>query len=306
MPGDRRLTAEEVAAEAGVDLDLARRLRRAMGLPNVPDDEAEFFDADVDVLRRVRTLLDTGMIDPDELLYMARSLGLTSARMAEAVVGFWWDRFLGEQPAADDPRFDTVFGAARIEELERVVGYLFRRHLLDAVTRRVNAAETPSGGASLAVGFADLVGFTALAEQLSDKETAQLVEQFEVLATEQVVTGRGRVVKMIGDEIMFSAEPPDVAEIALSLSETFASPDLPSVRVGVASGAVVAQGGDLFGPTVNLAHRATVAARPGTVLVAKSVADGFRSDERYRVVAIRPRRLKGIGVVPLFSLRRAS
>lgn len=305
MPHGRRLTAEQVAAESGVDVEWAKRLRRAMGLPDVPEGEAAFFDADVEALQRAKVLMERELVDTAQLLHMARNLGLAAARMAEAVVGAWWERFTEDPASADEERLDPEFGAARIGELERVILYLFRRHLLDSVTRRLSTAQTPDSGAPVAVGFADLVGFTSLSEQLSDRETAELVERFEVLASDRVVLGAGRVVKMIGDEVMFAAEPAGVGEIALSLAETFSSPDLPSVRVGVASGGVVAQAGDLFGPVVNLAQRATVAARPGSVLISASLADVLRQDSRYRVSSIRPRRLKGIGIVPLYVLRRA-
>ncbi|HET9077773.1 MAG TPA: adenylate/guanylate cyclase domain-containing protein, partial [Acidimicrobiales bacterium] len=104
---------------------------------------------------------------------------------------------------------------------------------------------------------------------------------------------------------MFSADPGQIGGIALSLAETFDSPELPSVRVGAASGLVVSQGGDLFGPVVNLASRATMAARPGSVLVSPALAEALGGDPRYHVQAIRAHRLKGIGVVRLARLRRA-
>jgi adenylate cyclase len=110
---------------------------------------------------------------------------------------------------------------------------------------------------------------------------------------------------MIGDEVMFSADPSVVPEIAVSLAETFDSPDVPSVRVGVAVGSVVSQSGDLYGPVVNLASRATMAARPGSVLISPSLAEMVADDDRYSVRPIRPHRLKGIGTVQLSVLRRA-
>lgn len=297
MPDARRLSGAELASESGVDLELARRLRRAMGLPDAPMGEDAYLGADVEALRRVRHLVDTGGLDQADLLHMARTLGLAAARMADAVVGFWTDRLAG---AGED-----MLDRERIDELEKVVGYLFRRHLLDSASRQASWVNSNEDGPVVAVGFADLVGFTSLSEQLSDRETAELIERFEVLATDLVVGGGGRVIKMIGDEVMFSAEVEQVGEIALSLAETFDSPDLPSVRVGVASGSVVSQSGDLFGPVVNLASRATIAARPGTVLVSPSVAESLRDDPRYAVQAIRPHRLKGIGFVRLAVLRRA-
>jgi adenylate cyclase len=296
-PHGRRFTDVEVAAESGIDLELARRLRRAMGLPDVPVGEEAFLYADVEALQRVRHLVETGQLADSDLLHMARTLGLAAARMADAVVGFWSDR------VATGAGMDML-DEERLDELERVIGYLFRRHLVDAVSRYAAAVTDAGVGPPVAVGFADLVGFTSLSEQLSDRQTADLVERFEGLATDVVVGGHGRVIKMIGDEVMFTADVDQVGEIALSLAEAFASPDLPSVRVGVASGAVVSQGGDLFGGVVNMAQRATMAARPGTVLVSPPLAEALRPDRRYRVLPIRPHRLKGIGVVRLAVLRR--
>lgn len=299
LPHVRQLTDEDVARESGVDLELARRLRRAMGLPDVPHGEEAYLIADVEALRRVRHLVETGRLDDADLLHMARTLGLAAARMADAVVGFWSDRI-----AAGTGH--EMLDRERIDELEKVVGYLFRRHLLDSVARHAAMVTDAGEGPVVAVGFADLVGFTSLSEQLSDRETGEMIERFEVLATDRVVGGGGRVIKMIGDEVMFTAPVDQVGDISLSLAEAFTSPDLPSVRVGAASGTVVSQGGDLFGPVVNLAQRATMAARPGSVLISPSLADALRHDPRYTVYAIRPHRLKGIGVVRLAVLRRAT
>jgi adenylate cyclase len=299
LPHDRLLTDREVAAESGVDLELARRLRRAMGLPDVPAGEEAYLYADVEALQRVRHLIETGRLDDADVLNMARTLGLAASRMAEAVVGFWSDR-VSAGTGLD------MLERERVDELEKLVGYLFRRHLLDSVARHATEVTDAGEGPPVAVGFADLVGFTSLAEQLSDRETVELIERFEVLATDRVVGGGGRVIKMIGDEVMFTADVDQVGDIALSLSEAFSSPDLPSVRVGVACGTVVSQGGDIFGPVVNLAQRATMAARPGSVLVSPPLAEALRNDPRYTVYAIRPHRLKGIGIVRLAVLKRAT
>ena len=304
IPHERKFTADELAEEAGVDAALARRLRRAMGLPDVPDDEAAFFEEDLRALQKAKALMDEDGLSPNEILHLTRTLGLAAARMADAVVGFWVDRVTAEVAAGRDVPFAPP--EKRVADLEVVVGYLLRRHLLDSVSRRLAEATGSEGGHSVAVGFADLVGFTSLSEQLSDTETAELIERFEMLASDIVVGGGGRVVKMIGDEVMFAADPSVVAGIAVSLAESFDSPDVPSVRVGVAVGSVLAQSGDLYGPVVNLASRATMAARPGTVLISPALAEMLAADTRYQVHAIRPHKLKGIGTVQLSVLRRST
>lgn len=301
----RQYTGAELAELSGVDLELARRLRRAMGLPDVPEDEPAFFEEDLKALERAKVLMDEDGLTPAEVLHLTRTLGLAAARMADAMVGFWTDRLVRGLATGESPEA-LVPNAMRIEDLQMVVAYLLRRHLMDAIARRFGHSATEGEVTNTtAVGFADLVGFTSLSEQLSDTETAELIEGFERVATDIIVGGGGRVVKMIGDEVMFSAEPALVAEIAISLAETFDSPELPSVRVGVAMGSVLSQSGDLYGPVVNLASRATMAARPGTVLVSPSLAELLASDDRYSVKAVRPHRLKGIGTVQLSVLRRA-
>lgn len=298
LPATERFTGAELAAQAGIELDFAQRLRRAMGLPDVSPDQPVFVPADADALAHVQQLMETGQLEQDELLHMARTLGLAAARMADAVVGFWSDRLASGRGL-------EMLDPDRIDQLEDLVGYLFRRHLLDSMTRQATLLAHEEEGPEVAVGFADLVGFTSLSEQLSDRETAELIERFEVLATEMVVTGGGRVIKMIGDEVMFTSAIANIGDISLSLAEAFSSPDVPSVRVGAASGHVVSQSGDLFGPVVNLASRAVMAARPGSVLVSPALADVLRDDPRYTVYAIRPHRLKGLGIVRLAVLRRA-
>jgi adenylate cyclase len=306
LPHRRAMTLSEVAEESGVEPGLVTRLRRAMGLPDVADDEAAFTEQDCEALRLAATMIADKRMTEAEVLRITRTLGLNLARMADAIVGFWADRANELREAGDEVQPDRLGGVEHIGELEAVVGILLRRHMLDNVGRRIGAAMSPVAGHEVAVGFADLVGFTSLSEQLSDTETAELVERFEDLATDTVVSGGGRVIKMIGDEVMFRADPSDVGAISLSLAEAFASPDLPSVRVGVASGHVVAYSGDLFGPVVNLAARATMAAFPGTVLISPALAEHLKGDERFFVKPIRPRRLKGIGVVELYSLRRST
>jgi adenylate cyclase len=297
MQGGARYTLEEAAQRAGTDVELARRLGRAMGLPDVPEGEPAFYEDDVDALRRVAELIREDHLDVGDVLYLARTTGLAAARMADAVVGFWVERGADALPSWGDER--------RVRTLEDMTLYLLRRHLVDTIHRRQTESLAGDSGGTVAVGFADLVGFTSLSEQLSDRETGDLIERFELTASEQVAIGGGRVIKMIGDEVMFAADPHAIGEIALGLAESFDAPDLPSVRVGVAAGHVLAQAGDLYGPVVNLAARATMAARPGSVLISPALASILDGDPRYRVSAIRPHRLKGIGVVTLHVLRRS-
>ena len=155
------------------------------------------------------------------------------------------------------------------------------------------------------MGFADLVGFTALAQQVTDVELAEVVDQFERLAYDVVVAGGGRVVKMIGDEVMFLVDDPVcAAEIALGLADASRdAAELSDVRVGMAVGPVIEREGDAFGATVNLASRATAIAYPGTVVVSPELRELLEDRPELAFRAMRPRYLKHIGRVSLSVLR---
>ena len=114
-----------------------------------------------------------------------------------------------------------------------------------------------------------MVGFTLLSQHLTDEELAAVVRRFEDISHDIVTNARGRVVKMIGDEVMFVVDNvADAARIGLGLADAYADDDLLSdVRVGLAFGPVLLRDGDYFGPTVNLAHRIVNIGNPGTVLM---------------------------------------
>jgi class 3 adenylate cyclase len=175
---------------------------------------------------------------------------------------------------------------------------------MQAVVRRAMATDGSETNMAMAIGFADLVGFTALSQQLSQAALAEVVARFEELAHDTVARCGGRVVKMIGDEVMFAANDPVEAGLtALSLAEAYADDEqLQDVRVGLAYGPVLAREGDYYGPVVNLASRMVNIARPGSVLVSTSVHDVLAENPAFSFKPLRARYLQGIGRVPLWAL----
>jgi adenylate cyclase len=234
--------------------------------------------------------------------------GQSLARVADAELTASADR--AERARAAGAPADVAFAALaeRIEELapslEQMLGYVWRRHLLSALLR---LSTTPEADRIQTVGFADLVGFTAMSQALDPRELSAMVDRFEAIAYEQIPARGGRVVKMIGDAVMFAADDAvAAAEIALSLVEAHArDPGLPDARAGLASGPVLAWEGDLFGPTVNLASRLVNLARRSTVLVADALGERLRNDPAFALRHLRPVRLQGIGRVRSWVLRRA-
>ena len=156
----------------------------------------------------------------------------------------------------------------------------------------------------LAVGFADMVGFTVLSQHLDEPMLAEVVQRFEEVAHDVVTGLGGRVVKTIGDEVMFVADDAAGAvRIGLSLAEAYADDDLLSdVRVGLAAGSVLANDGDYFGPTVNLASRIVEVSRPGAVLAADELHRQLvaQTPGEFAFASFGPVPLKDVGSVPLW------
>lgn len=289
-----RFTRKEVAAAGGVPSELAARLWRALGFATLPDDEVAFTDADVEALRLVRTLLDTGMLDAESAVRMARAFGQTTARLAqwqaEIIIG---TMLPGDHPPTAEDLEEVMTTAGRLlPDLEQVLVHVWRAQLAAAGTRLLTVAdrgeEADPTRATLAVGFADLVSFTRLARELDERELATLVEEFESRAADVIAARGARLVKTLGDEVLFTAP---TARAAVEVARELVGPGL---RVGLAYGTVVPMMGDVFGTTVNLASRLTELARPGGVLVDEALARQLPEGETTR---LRRRTVPGIGVV---------
>jgi adenylate cyclase len=125
-----------------------------------------------------------------------------------------------------------------------------------------------------AMMFLDLVGYTRLTEEHGDAAAAALAETLAVLVNRSAREHGGVPVKWLGDGVMIHhREPAGAVLSALGLVAQLPEAGLPPAHVGVAAGPVVAQGGDYFGRTVNLAARIAAHASAGQVLVSQRVAE---------------------------------
>jgi adenylate cyclase len=320
------MRSREVSARASVSSLSARKFWHALGFPNVDDEDAVFTDADLLALRTLASLVRQGVFDEPTALGMTRAFARTTDRLAVWQVQLMAEA-MGELPqtAADggEVRLDPTRGmpdpataraaAAKLADvadaLEPLLVYAWRRNLAAAIARMVTDAEPiqDQPGVIRSVGFADLVSFTQLVRRLSERELARMVQRFEALASDVVTAHGGRVVKTVGDEVLFvviGAAP--AAAIALDLVQAMAEDDvLPDVRVGMATGRVISRMGDVFGTTVNRASRLTAVARPRTVLVDDGLAGSLASTSGFEMSALRRRTLRGIGPVTPWVLRRA-
>lgn len=300
-----------VSARTGLDADEVRHLWRSLGYAVPRPDEVAFTDADVDILTEVGQLMAADVASADLVLQMSRVIGSSMARIASAQVDAI-SAGVGGAPRTGLVGADltdeqiVVSASALLPIVPSVLTASWRRHLQAAVRRRLSIAETGQAQFGV-VGFADLVGFTALSQRVDDDALAAIVDQFEQLAFDVVTAHGGRVVKMIGDEVMFTVDSADAAaEIGLALAEgTRGADELSEVRVGLAQGPLLEREGDLYGAVVNLASRITAIAFPGSIVVSESLRDLLADRDEYQLRSMRPRNLKDIGRVPLWVLRRA-
>lgn len=304
---DPKYVQAEVAALTNLG-DEAARFWRALGFPDPGPDDRIFSDFDVEMLKLVDQLVGLGLIDHEEALQMTRVIGSSMARIASAQIDAIESRI--DEPTFQDGTEPGVLRARfLVPAMPRILEYTWKRHLQVAARRRmVREATAAEGNHAQAVGFADLVGFTALSQQLSDHELAMIVDRFEGTAYDIVGSLGGRVIKMIGDEVMFAVD--DAAnglEIALTLAEAYHDDEsLSDVRVGLAYGPVLEREGDLFGPTVNLASRIVSIAYAASVVVSSEIHDALDEGDGLRWKSLRTRQLKDIGRVELWAVRRAS
>jgi adenylate cyclase len=305
-----RYDLAEVASMSGVDADEIRAYWRALGFPDPRVGEKLFTDTDVEMLSAVVSYIAEGTLEPDLALQMSRVIGSSLDRVATAQVDAMQIRRESTEPGQPLGYPVAPQSSAELMSLmPKVIEFVWRRQLAAAARRRIMRAESSEGGEdAVLVGFADLVGFTAKTQQLEEAELAEVVGRFEAIAYDVVSAHGGRVVKMIGDEVMFlHHEPRAGAALALELAERFRDDDdLSDVRVGLACGAVLERDGDVYGHVVNLANRIVSVAYPGTVVISDELAEALRGDEEFVLRSLRSHYLRDIGRVQLFTLRRAT
>jgi adenylate cyclase len=305
-----RHTAREVSERVGLPIDKIRRISLAVGLP-VSEDEAVYTPADIEMLE---LFSGAGALFGEEPLeQFLRVVGSSLARVADAAASLFLAEV--EVPLEAAKAGELALAQANLEaigqlsELRKVMDTLFLGHMEAAIIRseaaRVGSSSLVTG--FLCVGFVDLVGFTQLSQELDVARLRKLVDEFETAAYDVVGTRGGRVVKLIGDEVMFvTVDAAAACDIGLALLDRFGEDATVTPRGGIAIGEVLTRGGDYYGPIVNLASRICDLAVPGEVLVTTELRDRTASPISEAEFAPAGRRLlKGFDEpVELFALSR--
>jgi len=192
--------------------------------------------------------------------------------------------------------------AELVPGISTLIDSVWRHQITSARTYFEHVIQDSSASVTCGVGFADLSGFTTLTQLLTPTELSDLLIEFSGTVSDVVHADGGRVVKFIGDEVMWvGSTPAQLVQVAVDLVENPRAREAGlQVRAGLGYGSVLAIGGDYFGNTVNLAARLVTAAGPGQILASTDVRDELPD---WPAIPLNPLILKGFDApVPAYDL----
>ncbi len=301
LPADRALLGgpffdlASAASASGLEPSTLAKVLRASGFG---PDRARITAGSIEMFRlfaAARTLFSEA-----EALHFVRVMGSSLARLADAANSLFLldvERPLRNDASTSELQMaqTQLFASEMLASVCESIGTLFRLHVDHSIrhSREMRRGTSELEVVSMAVGFVDLVGYTSLTEMASTSELLALLLEFESSAYDIVAERGGRVVKLIGDEVMFTSfDPVEAAAIALALVDRLRKRGDVAPRGGVAFGGVLAHGGDCYGPIVNLASRVADIAVPWEILVTDQLA--ARVAGRFALEPAGRRMLKGI------------
>ncbi|MFZ0833302.1 MAG: adenylate/guanylate cyclase domain-containing protein [Mycobacterium sp.] len=285
------------AADAlGVSSDEVARAWALLGLTVAGPDELTLSQADVEGLDswfRIKQLLGA-----DGAFGFLRVLGSTMARLAEAESAIMRAGAPDIQINHTGDELATAKAYRAAAEFIPRIGVLLdavhRHHMISARTHFERVVRDSTSNVVCGVGFADLSGFTALTQLLTPAELSMVLNEFSATVSDVVHANLGRVVKFIGDEVMWvSPTPEQLANAAIDLvSHPKAGEAGLRVRAGLGYGQALAINGDYFGTMVNLAARLVAVAKPGQILATGALHDELPG---WAATIQEPLMLKGFG-----------
>jgi class 3 adenylate cyclase len=283
------------AADAlGVPLKDVAHAWTLLGLTVAGPDQPTLSQADVDALEawfRFKV-----MVGDDSAFGMLRVLGSAMARLAEAESAMIRAATPDIQINHTHDELATAQAYRTVAEFVPRIGALLdavhRHHLISARTHFEGVIRDSSANVVCGVGFADLSGFTSLTQMLTPAELSLVLNEFSATVSDVVHADGGRVVKFIGDEVMWvSATAERLAKAAMDLvNHPRAREEGLQIRAGLGYGQSLAINGDYFGNVVNLAARLVAAAEPGQILATMDVYDEL---PHWDLTAQEPLTLKG-------------
>lgn len=315
LGGPRVLSLPELAERLGVTEERLAQVWQPFGLPD-DRDEKIFTERDAQVVGHLLAVSEQSRLDQATISSLVRSAAHLTDRLAvwqlEALVDHLGDRYGFDDAAARTALLARL--PAIVPLLEEQLVATWRRQIVrhaEIMETQVakegaeaHATRLPLGRA---VGFADIVSFTARTAGLGAEGLAEFVQAFEAQARDVVSRAGGRTVKTIGDAVFFVAD--DLAHgaaVALDLAAAFPVDGPTPVRVGLVWGHVLARFGDLYGTPVNVAARLTSEAAPGEVLVDAATAELLSGVPELRLTPLPVRELAGVGPIVPSRLERVA
>jgi adenylate cyclase len=275
--GGRALNLSEAAQRVNIPGEKLLRITRAAGFPE-PGGDDQLISEELAELAAAMTAVEA-VFGEEAVIQLVRVMGSAMSRLADAMVSAFLVNVepgvRGEDSVGLAVARANVEAVALIPTANVALDILLRQHIIAA--RRTVLGDPGEAGYEtrrLCVGFVDLVGSTALALRLSTRELGALLTEFEEAAADAIASAGGRVVKLIGDEVLFTAaDESSACGIALTVAAALREhPTVPQTRVGLAAGLLLLRDGDVFGPVVSLAARAVKLAAPGDVVMPAALA----------------------------------
>ncbi|BBX73152.1 adenylate/guanylate cyclase domain-containing protein [Mycobacterium shinjukuense] len=301
-------TLVTAAERLGLSADEVAHAWALLGLTVAGPDVPALSQADVDALQTWVAL--KAVVGEDGAYGLLRVLGAAMARLAEAESTIIRAGMPDIQMTHTHDELATAqayrAAAEFVPRMGALIDTVHRHHLTSARTYFEDVIQDTSASVTCGVGFADLSGFTALTQTLTPAQLSELLNEFGATVTDVVHTDGGRVVKFIGDAVMWvSPQPERLVQAAVDLvGHPKARAAHLQVRAGLAYGTVLAINGDYFGNPVNLAARLVAVAAPGQILAAPALRDKLPG---WPAIARDPLTLKGFDdPVTAFELRASS
>lgn len=295
--GEPTLSLQDVATRANLPLQILREIFEASQWADQP----AYDERDVDYACSVALLLDHYPLRSVIRNVRTRYRAMTSIVISD--LGSVRDRVvlpaLAEGADVQDMagrlgRTAEELLPATTEQLAEDYRHVLVRLLDSAAVARGVALE---GGRQidLAVGFVDVVGYTALSGHIDPAGLDHVLAGFEDLVTTTVAAAEDVLLaKFIGDAAMLvGPEASCVIDVLIELVSNRARLAEAPRRAGMAFGKVLVREGDYYGPVPNLAARLTDHARAWTVLADEELAEELEG--RYDVEQISKIDIHGVG-----------
>ena len=297
-------TFQQVSDRTGIPVELLMAIREAIGMAQPsPDDHMR--EDELGVVPFLELQHEAGFRLPatERLL---RVTGEATRRISEQEAAWWRSEIIEPAMAAGkgpdeiaNPEFSdrvtplaehallSIYHAQQAREwTANIIGGFEQLMAKAGIHSRL---EKPP-----AICFLDITGYTRLTQEMGDDAAAELAATVSRLVQRNSVQHGGKPIKWLGDGVMFYFDHPGPGvRAALQMADAIPAAGLPRVHVGLSCGPVLFQEGDYFGQTVNLSARIADYARPGEVLVTRSVVDASEEpDIEFREIG--PVDLKGV------------